>query len=91
MTQETHLVINWFDSCPNTFETLLEWKKIRESLGSENHHVDQCNKIPENLGEIEYFYHRKCFQNLNGKQAKTTIKVVVANFKEQQERHHKVP
>ena len=47
---------------PNTFETLLECKKIRESLGSENHYVDQCNKIPENLGEIEYFYHRKCFQ-----------------------------
>ncbi|CAB4022282.1 Hypothetical predicted protein [Paramuricea clavata] len=37
----------------NTFETLLECKKIRESLGSENHHIDQCNKIPENLGEIE--------------------------------------
>lgn len=47
---------------PNTFETLHECKKIRESLGGENHHIDQCNKIPENLGEIEYFYHRKCFQ-----------------------------
>ena len=46
----------------NTFETLLECKKIRESLGGENHHIDQCSKIPDNLGEIEYFYHRKCFQ-----------------------------
>ena len=45
-----------------TFETLLEAKKIRESLGGENHHIDQCIRIPENLGEIEFVYHRKCFQ-----------------------------
>ena len=56
----------------NTFETLLECKKIRESLGGENHHIDQCNKIPENLGEIEYFYHRKCFQKFV--YAKTLLK-----------------
>ena len=46
----------------DTFETLLECKKIRESLGGENYHIDQCNKTPVNLGEIEYFYHRKCCQ-----------------------------
>ena len=55
-----------------TFETLLECKKIRESLGGENHHIDQCSKIPENLGEIEYLYHRKCFQKFV--YAKTLLK-----------------
>ena len=55
-----------------TFETLLECKKIRENLGGENHHIDQCSKIPENLGEIEYLYHRKCFQKFV--YAKTLLK-----------------
>ena len=56
----------------STFETLLESKKIRKNLGGENHHIDQCNKIPENLGETEYLYHRKCFQKFV--YAKTLLK-----------------
>ena len=55
-----------------TFETLLECKKIRESLGGENHHFEQCNKIPENLKGIKFLYHRKCFQKFV--YAKTLLK-----------------
>jgi hypothetical protein len=29
-----------------SFKTLTECKKIRESLGGENHHEDQCKGIP---------------------------------------------
>ena len=46
---------------PNTLKTLLEYKKICESIGGENHHIEQCKRIPDNVGETEYFYHRKCF------------------------------
>ena len=56
----------------NTFKTLNECKKIRESIGGENYHIEQCKRIPDNLGEIEYFYHRKCFQKFV--YAKTLLK-----------------
>ena len=57
---------------PNTFKTLFECKKIRETIGGENHHIEQCKRIPDNLGETEYFYHRKCFQKFV--YAKTLLK-----------------
>ena len=36
------------------------------------YHIEQCKRIPDNLGEIEYFYHRKCFQKFV--YAKTLLK-----------------
>ncbi len=45
---------------------------MRKSLDGEYHHINQCDKIPESLGEIEYFYYRKCFQKLV--YAKTLLK-----------------
>ena len=45
-----------------SLKTLTESKEIRESLGQENHHEEQCNGIPEALGERLLFYHRECYQ-----------------------------
>ena len=41
---------------------LTECKKIRESLGGENHHEEQCEGIPTVLNEEPLFYHRECYQ-----------------------------
>ena len=38
-----------------SLKTLTESKEIRESLGQENHHEEQCNGIPEALGERSLF------------------------------------
>ena len=46
----------------NTFETLLDRKKIRERLGGENYHAEQCRNLPEIFEENHYFYHRECYQ-----------------------------
>ena len=45
-----------------SFKTLTECKKIRESLGGENHHEDQCKGIPAVLNEESFYYHRECYQ-----------------------------
>ena len=70
-----------------TSETLLECKKIRESLGGENHHFEQCIKIPENLKDIKFLYHQKCFHKfvyantlLKGNAAKEDDKGLNAKF-----------
>ena len=34
------------------FYTLLDCKKIRESLGGENYHVEQCRNLPKVLKKI---------------------------------------
>ena len=39
-----------------------ESKEIRESLGQENHHQEQCTGIPEALGKRSFFYHKICYQ-----------------------------
>ena len=44
-----------------SLQTLTECKKIRESLGGENHHEEQCN-IPTVLNEEPLFHHRECYQ-----------------------------
>ena len=36
-------------------KTLTKSKEIHESLGQENHHEEQCNGIPEALGERSLF------------------------------------
>ena len=54
-----------------SLKTLTESKEIRESLGQENHHEEQCNGIPEALGERSLFYHRECYQKFF---AKTILK-----------------
>lgn len=46
----------------STFDTLIECKIIRESLGGANGHEIQCIKVPENFDEKQYFYHRECYQ-----------------------------
>ena len=53
-------------------KTLTESKEIRESLGQENHHEEQCNGIPEAVGERSLFYHRECCQKFTF--AKTILK-----------------
>ena len=45
-----------------SFKTSTECKKIRESLGGENHHEDQCKGIPAVLNEESFYYHRECYQ-----------------------------
>ena len=55
-----------------SLETLTESKEIRESLGQENYHEEQCNDILEALGERSLFYHRECYQNFTF--AKTILK-----------------
>ena len=45
-----------------SFQTLLESKRIRQSLGGENGHDEQCNGVPELLGEKELYCHRECYQ-----------------------------
>ena len=51
---------------------MTESKEICESLGQENHHEEQCNGIPEALGERSLFYHWKCYQKFTF--AKTILK-----------------
>ena len=55
-----------------SLKTLTDSKEIRESLGQENHHEEQCNGIPEALGERSLFYHRECYQKFTF--AKTILK-----------------
>ena len=55
-----------------SLKTLTESKEIRESLGQENHHEEQCNAIPEALGERSLFYHRERCQKFTF--AKTILK-----------------
>ena len=39
-----------------TLKTVHESKEIRGKLGGENHHYEQCNAIPHELGR-KYFVH----------------------------------
>ena len=55
-----------------SYKVLTESKEIREWLGQENHHEEQCNGIPEALGENSRFYHRECYQKFTF--AKTILK-----------------
>jgi hypothetical protein len=55
-----------------SFETLNECKKIRESLGGENHHEDQCKGVPSLFDEAELYYHRECYQKFT--YSKTLLK-----------------
>ena len=55
-----------------SFQMLLEFKRIRQSLGGENGHDEQCNGVPESLGEKELYYHRECYQKFT--YAKTILK-----------------
>ena len=55
-----------------SLKTLTESKEIRESLGQENHHEEQCNGIPEALSERSLFYCRECYQKFTF--AKTLLK-----------------
>ena len=45
-----------------SLKTLTEIKEIHESLGQENHQEEQCNGIPEALGERSHFYYKECYQ-----------------------------
>ena len=55
-----------------SLKPLTESKEIREPLGQENHHEEQCNGIPEALGERSLFYHKECCQKFTF--AKTILK-----------------
>ena len=55
-----------------SLKTLTESKVIRESPGQESHHEEQCNSIPEALGEKALFYNRECYQKFTF--AKTILK-----------------
>ena len=55
-----------------SLKTLTESKEIHGSLGQENHHEEQCNGIPEALGERSLLYHRECYQKFTF--AKTILK-----------------
>ena len=43
-----------------SFKTLTECKRVRESLGGENHHEDKCKGIPAVLSEELFYYHGEC-------------------------------
>eukprot|EP00112_Aurelia_sp_Birch-Aquarium-sp1_P017646 Seg411.7 transcript_id=Seg411.7/GoldUCD/mRNA.D3Y31 product="hypothetical protein" protein_id=Seg411.7/GoldUCD/D3Y31 len=54
---------NLITASQNTLQTLIECKSIRASLRGENHHVEQCNKIPDTIEESsDFYYHRECYQ-----------------------------
>ena len=55
-----------------SLKTLTKSKEIRGSLGQEKHHEEQCNGIPEALGERSLFYCRECYQKFTF--AKTILK-----------------
>ncbi len=40
--------------------TLLDNKAVREKLGGDNWHEEQCRSIPSFVGE-EHYYHRTCY------------------------------
>ena len=63
-----------------SFQTLTECKKIRESLGGENHHEEQCKGIPTVLNEEPLFYHRECHQKFT--YARTLLKRKLENENE---------
>ena len=44
-----------------TLKTLHENKEIREKLGGENHHYEQCYAIPHEL-DRKYFVHPECYR-----------------------------
>ena len=44
-----------------TLKSLQETKKIREQLGGENYHCEQCESIPEALDD-SYFIHPECYK-----------------------------
>ena len=45
-----------------SLNNLKECKKIRETLSFENHHLEQCNGVPENYSSTTLYYHRECYQ-----------------------------
>ena len=46
-----------------SFDSLSECKAIRQKLGGDNGHDEQCNNIPENWVEgKKMYYHRECYQ-----------------------------
>eukprot|EP00112_Aurelia_sp_Birch-Aquarium-sp1_P015172 Seg3338.4 transcript_id=Seg3338.4/GoldUCD/mRNA.D3Y31 product="hypothetical protein" protein_id=Seg3338.4/GoldUCD/D3Y31 len=54
---------NLITASQNTLQTLIECKSIRASLRGENHHAEQCNKIPDTIEESsDFYYHRERYQ-----------------------------
>ncbi len=54
---------NLITASKNALETLIECKNIRTTLGGENHHIEQCSKVPEIIeGSSDFYYHRQCYQ-----------------------------
>ncbi len=55
-----------------SYKTLIECQKIREKLGGENQHKEQCKSLGHDFEHSEIFYHRECFQKFT--YAKTLLK-----------------
>ena len=55
---------NLVKASTTALQTLEECKSIREGLGGDNHHPQQCSNIPhcEDLEVVDVYYHRKCYQ-----------------------------
>ena len=64
-------ILKLVDLNEKTFQTLLENKKIRKILGSENAHDEKCLNIP-NEYQNGLKYHRECYQKFT--YAKTLFK-----------------
>eukprot|EP00794_Sanderia_malayensis_P002237 gene2237-2552_t len=46
-----------------SFASLYECKAIRQKLGGDNRHDDQCKKLPDSWDEgLKIYYHRECYQ-----------------------------
>ena len=56
-----------------TLKSLHENKEIREKLGGENHHYEQCNAISPELHR-KYFVHPECYRKFNFSQTRIKIK-----------------
>ena len=69
--QQYNNVLKLVDLNETTFQTLLENKKIRITLGGENFHSEQCLNIPD-IYKIGLKYHRECYQKFT--YAKTLFK-----------------
>ena len=53
-----------FKSDANEKKKILEPKEIRFSIVDENHHREQCQKIPLQTDKINHKIHRKCYKIL---------------------------
>lgn len=69
-------------------QTLIECKNIRENLGGENHHIEQCRGIPSNADEVsttELYFHRECYQKFT--YARTLLKRKKTKDEEEESSH----